>query len=224
MQEHNPDSQANKTETIEETASRLSVWEAIQETWMSYALIAVFIAVFSYELWLNYNTVGLAFKIDSRVLFHLGANVPQALAQGQIWRAFTACFLHADLMHLAMNSLALYYFGPIIERSFGPWKTLLFFVLTGLIGSLASSGMHWQEPFLSVGASGGLYGLFGCLFAAAKRYPSGLGKGFQTWLNQNLGLLIVFSFAPSIDTWGHFGGLIPGLMIGALVRPDAKHE
>ncbi|HEY9843253.1 MAG: rhomboid family intramembrane serine protease [Candidatus Sericytochromatia bacterium] len=196
----------------------------LREHWMSYGLIAVFVLVYFYELWYSNRLGTRSMRIDSRVLLYLGANFPSAFMAGEYWRAFTSCFLHLDGMHLFMNSMALYYFGPLIERSFGPWRLLLAFVLTGVFGSLATILLHLNTPYLSAGASGGLYGLFGVIFVAGKRYRAGLPKEFQTWLNQTLGALVIFSFIPYIDMWAHFGGLASGLILGLLYRPRQAHE
>ncbi|PKL77761.1 MAG: hypothetical protein CVV27_04630 [Candidatus Melainabacteria bacterium HGW-Melainabacteria-1] len=196
----------------------LSRWDG----WMSKALIGVFVLVYFYQIWFNYQAVGFGLrfdKIDTRVMYVLGANFPQAFAQGEYWRVFTSCFLHLDALHLLMNSMALHYFGPMLERSFGPRKLLLAFVLTGVAGSLATTLMHLNTPYLSAGASGGLYGLFGVIFVTGKRYAEFMPPAFQTWLNQTLGMLVIFSFLPFIDMWGHFGGLLAGMLLGLFYRP-----
>lgn len=186
---------------------------------VTYGLIGLFIAVYVAQFLVQLSTAGLSWRIESAVLYQLGANFSPAFAAGEYWRILTSCFLHLDPLHLGMNSMALSYFGPILERSFGGKKLLLGFVLTGMVGSLLTSLMHLQEPYLSAGASGGLYGLFGILFVTGKRYRAALPPGFQVWLNQSLGLLIVFSFAPFIDMWGHFGGLLMGLALAWLYKP-----
>lgn len=186
---------------------------------MSYILIGLFVMVYLLELWVNAQIGGFNQKIGTRALVYLGANVPSVFMAGEYWRVLTSCFLHLDALHLFMNASALHYFGPMIERSFGPWKLLLGFLITGIAGSLASTLMHLQEPYLSAGASGGLYGLFGIIFVSGKRYAAQLPKGYQIWLNQTLGALILFSFLPSIDIWGHFGGLAAGLALGMLYQP-----
>lgn len=191
----------------------------LRENWMSYALIGSFVLMYCWELWLNYTLNMISLRADSRVLLYLGANFPPALLNGEYWRALASCFLHIDGLHLLMNSMALYYFGPLLERSFGHWKLLLAFVLTGVIGSLTSMLLHLQDPYLSAGASGGLYGLFGVIFVAGKRYRDGLPKSFQTWLNQTMGAMIIFSFIPNIDIWAHFGGLASGLVLGWVYKP-----
>jgi len=186
---------------------------------MSYGLIACFVLVYLVQVGVQFQLSGFNQRIGSETLYTLGANFTPAFAAGQYWRILTSCFLHLDLLHLGMNSLALHYFGPILERSFGSKKLLLGFLLTGTLGSLLTSLMHLNEPYLSAGASGGLYGLFGILFITGKRYRAALPPGFQIWLNQTLGLFVVFSFAPFIDMWGHFGGLGAGLLLGWFYRP-----
>lgn len=188
-----------------------------RRNWMTGLILLSFLAVFAAELWFQFQLSGMGMRIDPRVLFTLGANYSPAFAAGEYWRVFSSCFLHVDLIHLAMNSLAFYYFGPLLERSFGPFKLLLAFVLTGMLGSLTTNLMHWQDAqYISAGASGGLYGLFGVIFVVGKRNRRNLPESFQTWLNQNFLLLVIFSFAPFIDMWGHFGGLATGMLLGLL--------
>lgn len=194
----------------------------LRESWMSYGLIGLFVLVYAIELWVQFQLAGFNLRLRSDVLYTLGANFPMAFRQGQYWRLVTSCFLHLDVLHLLMNSMALQYFGPLIERSFGPWRMLLAFVLTGACGSLLSTLMHLGELYLSAGASGGLYGLFGVIFVAGKRYAKHMDPSFQTWLNQTLGALIIFSFVPGIDIWGHFGGLGAGLILGFFYRPRPR--
>lgn len=201
------------------SSSKLSSSTLFRSGWMSYGLIGLFVLVYLAELWLNYQAGSASFKINSRVMFDMGANFPQAFQAGQYWRVLTSCFLHLDVLHLFMNASALHYFGPLLERSFGPWKLLGAFILTGMAGSLLSTLMHLNQAYLSAGASGGLYGLFGIIFVVGKRFKAQLPPSYQTWLNQTLGAMIIFSFIPFIDMWGHFGGLGAGLLLGLFLRP-----
>jgi len=192
---------------------------------MTYILLTSFILVFAAELWFQYQYSGLSYRISTRVLYEMGANFSPAFAEGEYWRVFTSCFLHVDLLHVGMNGMAFFYFAPIIERSFGSFKLLLAFLLTGVMGALLTTYMHWgQNDYISAGASGGLYGLFGVMFVAGKRNKAHLPASFQTWLNQNFLLLIVFSFAPFIDKWGHFGGLGLGLILGWFYVSLSHHD
>lgn len=180
-------------------------------------LLVLLIVIFLGEVWWQTQLgLPLGFSIQGRTLFEMGANFTPAFQAGQYWRVLTACFLHVDVLHIGMNGLGLFYLAPFIERNYGGVKMLLAFVLTGIAGSLLTNLIHLDSTYLSAGASGGLYGLFGIIFATGKRYKAQLPPSFQTWINQNLGLMIVFSFAPQIDAAGHFGGLGVGLLLGWL--------
>lgn len=184
--------------------------------WMSYCLLAAFVGMFMFELWQNKRVGGHSLTIDSRVLIALGANYSPAVLDGEYWRLLTSCFLHADGAHILFNGLGTFYFGRLCEERFGPWLLLTGFLLTGVLGSTATIWVHRQEVFLSLGASGGLYGLFGVMFLDGKRYRKLLSKSYQVWLNQNLGLMLIVSFVPHVDAWAHIGGFVGGLLLGGL--------
>lgn len=194
--------------------------QSLRATPFTFGLLIVLVAIFVLEVfWQTRMGLPLSMGIDGRVLFELGANYTPAFQAGQYWRTFTACFLHVDVLHIFMNGLGLFYLAPFIERNFGGVKMLLAFMLTGIAGSLLTNLVHLDSNYLSAGASGGLYGLFGIIFATGKRYKAQLPPSFQTWINQNLGLMVIFSFAPQIDAAGHFGGLGLGLVLGAMLKP-----
>src|SRR5687768_2796661 len=50
--------------------------------------------------------------------------VTGGLAGGEWWRLLTSIFLHAGLIHLALNAYALWIFGTIMERETGRVATL----------------------------------------------------------------------------------------------------
>ena len=91
-------------------------------------------------------------------LLRLGAKVNALIGLGEYWRLLSAMFLHADLMHLIFNMMALYILGKDIERFFGKKKFLAIYFLSGLVGSAAS---YLLVENISVGASGAIFGLMG---------------------------------------------------------------
>jgi len=54
----------------------------------------------------------------------------------ELWRLIGFQFLHADLFHLMFNMIALYFFGPLIERVLGGKRYLAFYLLCGVAGGL----------------------------------------------------------------------------------------
>ncbi len=160
-----------------------------------------------------------------------GGSVTQALAyrsdsflSGAIWRPLTSMFLHGDLLHLFMNMLWLYFFGPEIERTLGTRQFVRFFLLCGFIGVLADLPFYLalsdEESFRVaniVGASGAIMGL---LIAYAMLNPE---KEFFLFplpfpINARALVLIVvcINLVQALDarsnvSWTtHFGGMIVG--------------
>lgn len=82
------------------------------------------------------------------------------------WTAFTYMFLHAGLMHLAMNMYTLWLFGPRLEHAWGPRSFALFYVWCGLGGALFHAFFGGQS--MMVGASAAI---FGVMLAYAMHWP-----------------------------------------------------
>jgi membrane associated rhomboid family serine protease len=64
--------------------------------------------------------------------WQLGAVTPYLFwRQGYLWQPFTYMWLHAGLMHIAFNMLALWMFGSPIALLWGEKKFLRFYLLCG---------------------------------------------------------------------------------------------
>lgn len=83
---------------------------------------------------------------------------PVDVFQGQIWRLVTYAFLHdrADLWHLLMNMLVIWWLGSTLERMYGSREFLYFYLTAAFFGGLGhlAWGMSWGIPSRVVGASG----------------------------------------------------------------------
>ncbi len=110
-------------------------------------------------------------------IFEFGAMQTSAVMHGQIWRLFTAQYLHAGVGHLLINMLVLHFLGRSLERMWTARKLFVIYSLCGLIGYVfytvlgAQGVIHPRMP--AVGASGCIYGLLGIvavLFPAATVY------------------------------------------------------
>ena len=161
---------------------------------------------------------------DLRVLIDFGAKVDQAVAHGQVWRLFTAMFLHIGVIHLLFNMYALYILGPLVEGYFGHVRFLVIYLLGGLFGSLASYAF---SPAISAGASGAIFALAGAIPVYFLRYRENFGVRGSALLKNIIfviALNLVFDFMSmaGIDTWGHIGGLLGGAAISAGLLPIYK--
>ncbi len=139
-----------------------------------------------------------------------GAVAPGAVmagtTHGEWWRLFTAAFLHYGPLHLGLNMLALYWFGPLLERMIGAWRYLLLYVCCGIAGS---AGALWLSPNdVTVGASGAIFGVLGALLVLERRGHIASGGQILVLIVINL----VFTFAMAgISIGGHLGGLTAGI-------------
>jgi membrane associated rhomboid family serine protease len=158
------------------------------------------------------------------VLVRLGASVGYActtdgrligIGAGEQWRLFTAIFLHAGLLHLAMNGYALWAFGNIVEQELGKARFLAIFFIGGLFASVAS--FTFGVPTIpGVGASGAIFAVFGAFVGYSWRRRD---LAFYAGRIRNAVTLIVinaiFSLSvPGIDWRAHLGGFVGGLVMG----------
>lgn len=174
---------------------------------LSYAILAINITVFLLDFLLGGS------------LTALGAKDNLAITQGEIWRLFTPMFLHAGLLHLGVNSYSLYIVGPRVESSFGHWRFLAIYILSGLAGSVASFALG---AYRSVGASGALFGLIGALIPLLylnRKVLANTGQQINHIITV-IALNLFFGFtAGGIDNWAHIGGLVGGLSLAWLTSP-----
>ena len=143
------------------------------------------------------------------------------------WRLVTSMFLHGNLLHIATNMWCLWNLGRMAENIFGRLTFLLMYLFTGISGGLLSVFLHPER--VSVGASGAIFGVAGALITAL--YFGKLPIPKQQ-LNSALRSLVIFALinlaigaaVPVIDNAGHVGGLLLGLLIGALLAPHLTSE
>jgi membrane associated rhomboid family serine protease len=76
----------------------------------------------------------------------------------------TYIFLHGSFMHVAINSVWLLAFGPIVARRFGSPMFLLFFFICGIAGAAAHLVCNWGSTAPVIGASAAVSGLMAAGF------------------------------------------------------------
>src|SRR5688572_30326636 len=168
---------------------------------------------------------------DPRILTYLGAIwAPLILGEGQYWRLLSAMFLHGNALHLLMNLIALFQLGSLYELMFGTKRFTIIYFVTGLVASLTSLFIG-SGP--SVGASGAVFGIVGAFIFSIRRSPrwrhERAAKGIVSQLIflvvANIAIALQFNAAaaaeklgdvPQIDLAAHIGGLVAGLILGAV--------
>ena len=167
-------------------------------------------------------------EFSSDVSIHFGANFGLRTLSGDWWRLFTYMFLHGSLMHIAFNMWCLWDLGRLCESLYGRWTFAAIYLITGVAGGLAS--VAWNPQVLSVGASGAIFGLAGAL--AASFYlgefsiPKVAIQGTLRSLLFFIGFNVIFgAMIPGIDNACHGGGLVSGVILGALIaRMAPQHD
>jgi rhomboid protease GluP len=184
--------------------------------------------------------------LPNEVLLAFGAKLNYFIqTQHQWWRFVMPMFLHVNLLHLIVNMYSLWIVGPYVEKLYGSAKFLVFWVVTGVAGVVASYltvrpslavgtfarfiFKAFDEP--SAGASGALFGLVGVLFVFGIKFrhelPEGFKRAFGTGLLPMimLNLFIGYVGRGFIDNAAHLGGLVSGAMLALVVdyrRPDER--
>lgn len=160
-----------------------------------------------------------------------GANIAPLTLTGEPLRLLTSVFLHAGLLHLALNMYLLLAVGGIVEKAFGAICFTIIYLVAGLSGSLLSALWYAHRTLshvlivngdvirkeqldlvVSVGASGALMGIASASvthWLVVKRdnaLPA--AQRMRNALLQTIGLTLLMGFLlPGVDNAAHCGSL-----------------
>lgn len=140
---------------------------------------------------------------------------------GEYYRLVTAMFLHIAPTHIFFNGLALYFFGREIERLFGYGRFLLVYFLGGIAGSV---GSLLYTDATSIGASGGIFALFGAYGVYLYQHRHLYGERANSQLREMVFLALLNLFLgvaiPNIDNAAHIAGLASGIFLAWFIAPE----
>ena len=156
--------------------------------------------------------------------------IPEQIIHGQqFYTLFTSMFMHAGWFHLVGNMLFLYVFGDNIEDAFGHVGYLVFYIISGLVATLAYIVSILLVPAIGdlaaglVGASGAISGVLGAyivLYPKAKivalvfyvilPVPAIVFLGFWFIMQWFYGF---FDMSGGVAYWAHIGGFIAGMIL-----------
>ncbi|MGA7327150.1 MAG: rhomboid family intramembrane serine protease [Rhodomicrobium sp.] len=191
--------------------------------YLTYFLLALIAAVFVGEYVFRVSATNGFLDPSIETLLALGALDKSLVIQdGQWWRIFSAPLLHGGLIHIALNGVALFFAGAVLENVIGRAWFAAVFAVSGVGGALMSLLINPQN-LISVGASGAIMGLFAAAFSVSYRYAPGspmrgfLQSGSLRVLIPSLIPLFDGLFGQRIDFAAHIGGAIGGALVGALL-------
>jgi rhomboid protease GluP len=171
--------------------------------------------------WLSFAAVGegggltILWGLVGEPQYRLGASFGPAIFYGhEWWRLITAMFLHAGLVHIGFNMMALMQLGPALEELYGSARYLFLYVVTGAFGYLVSAA----TGHFSLGASGALLGLVGLLLAITSKRGGSYMREIRSRLITNVAILFLLGFSGfmAMDNFAHGGGLAAGFILGKL--------
>jgi membrane associated rhomboid family serine protease len=197
---------------------------------MNYLLIAVNIFVFVLQWLSGTNQEALVYQFAL-----IPANFLQSIGLANIGDIFTSMFMHAGLAHIGGNMLYLWIFGDNVEDSMGSGKYLFFYLIGGIVASLAHIFTNPTSQIPTVGASGAIAAVLGAYLVLypRSRVLTFIPLGFFMRLTTVpasivLGLWFVLQLFNGVLTmgasdnmggvafWAHIGGFIAGVVLAKL--------
>jgi rhomboid protease GluP len=138
--------------------------------------------------------------------------------EGAYWQLFTSMFIHASIFHLVGNMLFLLIFGLRGEEMFSLPEYLGVYLLGGLAGNLLS--LVFGPNFISVGASGAIFALFGACIIYDRRSMRQSILGALAFAF----FLFFINIGENTNVIAHFGGLAVGLVLGYIIASRRKPQ
>ena len=199
---------------------------------LSYAFIALNIAVFLYQL-----------QFPDALVGEFGS-VPAETVRGEnLLTLFTSMFLHGGWAHLIGNMIFLWVFADNIEATIGSTRFLIFYLLGGLAAHAAHIYFNWYSTVPTIGASGAIAAVMGAylvMFPTSRikvwffflifRMPAIFFLGFwiaMQWMNGTAALEVNTAQTGGTAWWAHIGGFAFGVLAGFYFRfqyPSPKEE
>ncbi len=199
----------------------LPVAASIRQPYYTYILLACIAAVFITQ----FATSGDPefFHADRYSAFFAGFDKQAFLNGHEYWRILTGATVHSGILHVVMNSYALYSFGRLVEVLSNRAHLAIVFILSALGGGFLS--LIFNPEATSVGASGGIVGLLSYLAVYAFRRRQFISKEFRKSLLINIGFILIFGLVlfNVIDNYGHIGGLLAGAIYGFIQIPGDEY-
>lgn len=194
---------------------------AITTPYITYALLAINALIFSFYI--------IDFQTYLRMVDFGVMDVQRVTQYREIYRLFTAMFLHGDEAHILFNGLAIYYIGANVERIFGHWRYLLIYILGGLTGSVISILLNEG----GLGASGAVFAIFGAETYFFYSHRKLFGEAGMARVRRSaiiIGLNFLFGIIANtvntatgqgslIGNFAHLGGLLGGVIMAWLAAP-----
>jgi len=168
---------------------------------------------------------------SDRALIILGASGAYPIfVLGSWWTILSASWLHAGLLHILFNMLAVRNIGPLTADIIGPARTIIIYVISGACGFLLSSVARVYFPALpflqgatlTIGASASIMGLIGALLHYGRTSGSSLIRAQA--IQWTVYIALFGLIMPGVDNYAHAGGFIGGYLMSAVFNPLTRER
>lgn len=154
-------------------------------------------------------------------LWAFSGRLHERLFDGWVPALLPPLFLHASAAHLLGNMAGLAAGGAAVEEFYGRLRTFAFFLFAGLCGALLS--LARPKEVLSVGASGGIMGLYGVVLVFLLRYRGRFSERQRMKTVRIYFPLLALALLPGLfqaDLLSHVGGFVGGVLLALAVSPQ----
>lgn len=189
---------------------------------VGWALIAFFVISYAFAAFEGSSV----WSQSPEAMIMLGANYAPLTWYGQEWRLFTHMFLHSNVFHLAVNSLALWAVWKRSAMVFHTGTQLYIFLACGVVSGWV--GATQQFASVSVGSSGAILGLLASVvgWSIARSYiRREVKKAVAGFPAVVLGVVMLAGFVlPGMDVYANLGGALAGLFFGMFISSKSEQE
>jgi rhomboid protease GluP len=153
------------------------------------------------------------------IILRWGGTSPDILLKREWWRLVTAVFVHIGIIHIASNMYVFWGLGMMAERLLGRFNFFAVYLLTGIAGNVLT--LFLKPNIIGAGASGAIFGLAGLLISVLQFGRLSVPRERLAPLKKEVVKLALYNLligavVPGINNIAHLGGLIYGLLLGAL--------
>lgn len=186
------------------------------------AIITVNVLYFALSLLLSGGSGGFLSPGQTSLML-LGATGSYPIDHfGHFWTLLSANYLHGSILHIIFNLMALRQIAPWASTEYGTSRMFSIYTLGGVFGYVVSylAGV----PF-TIGASAAVCSLIGALLYYGKSRGGAYGASVYREVSGWVISLFVFGLLfPGINNWGHGGGIIGGIIFGALLGYNERRR
>lgn len=183
------------------------------------ALIVVNVAVFMIMTMFG-DTEDAVFMLQHGAMYE-----PFVIQQHEYYRIITCLFLHFGIEHLLNNMVMLGALGWNLELEIGKVRFFVIYFVSGIAGNILSLfyDLSTENPAVSAGASGAIFGLMGALLYVVILNRGRLGRLSGRGMLIMVALSLYFGFASSgVDNFAHIGGLVSGFILAIILYRKKK--